>query len=45
MRRTLRLCALCALALVEPCLHLLGIPHPEGLSAQAINLLATHDHT
>lgn len=45
MRRVLRLCALCALALVEPCFHALGIPHPEGLSTQAINLLLTHDHT
>lgn len=37
----LRTCALCALALMEPCFHLLGIPHPEGLSTQAMNLLIT----
>lgn len=35
----LRTCVLCALALMEPCFHALGIPHPEGLSAHAANLM------
>lgn len=29
---------LLACVLCEPVCHLLGIPHPEGLSTQAINL-------
>jgi hypothetical protein len=41
VKRLARYAVLCALCLVEPCLHALGIPHPEGLSAQAANLLFT----
>lgn len=41
----MRLCAICLLALMEPCFHALGIPHPEGLSTQAINVLLTQSDT
>lgn len=37
------MCAICLLALVEPCMHALGLPHPEGLSAQVINYLFTQE--
>ena len=42
MKRVTRMLALLAVALIEPVFHLLNIPHPEGLSAQAANLLITH---
>lgn len=41
MRRNLRRCLICLAFIMEPVCHVLGIAHPEGLSAQAANLLAT----
>lgn len=41
VRRVARLCAVGCLCLVEPVFHSLGIPHPEGLAAQAANYLVT----
>lgn len=41
MRRFLRVACLICLGACEPVLHAVGIPHPEGLSAQAANILST----
>lgn len=37
-----RICLL-ACCLIEPVLHALGLPHPEGASVHAANLLAVLD--
>lgn len=41
MRRLGRYLVVCVLCIAEPCLHALGVPHPEGLSSMALNYLAT----
>lgn len=38
MRRWLEACVLCLAVAAEPCLHALGMPHPEGLAG----LVVTH---
>ena len=42
MKRLLRICALGCLCVAEPVLHTLGIAHPEGMSAYAMNLVSLY---
>jgi hypothetical protein len=40
----LRRCLCVLLVLAEPCLHLLGVPHPEGLTSLALTHVANNGH-